>query len=160
MILSSTGCKVPWARGRCASPEPLYRRCLQIDSTAQTTCFHFASIVSVISQPPQEIPAAFQGLGFPKLLPIVPNRRCLRAYITTLSSCQVYICEVSGRCSRSTAPAQLATNALLRPVTNCNIFGIGNKRSRERGCSIGSFPLHARKEGGFPCSTKNRSIAP
>ena len=102
----------------------------------------------------------FRAWAFPNLLPIVPNRRCLRASITSLFACQVYICKVSGRCSRSTAPARLATNALLRPVTNCNIFGIGNKRSRECGCPIGSFPLHARKEGGFPCSTKNRSIAP
>ena len=120
-------------RGRCTSPEPLYRRCFQIDSIARTPSFHFASIVSVIPQPPpQEIPATFQGLGFPNLLPIVPNRRCLRATITFLFACQVYICEVSGRCSRSTAPARLATNALLCPVTNCNIFGIGNKRSRRR----------------------------
>ena len=137
MILSSKGCKVSWARGRCASPEPLYLRCLQIDSTALTARFHFASIVPVIPQPPQELSAAFQGLGFPNLPPIVPNRRCLRALITFRFSCQVYICEVSGRCSRSTAPARLATNALLRPVTNCNIFGIGNKRSRECGCPIG-----------------------
>ena len=148
MVLSSTGCKVPWAlrgncgpplpgadaggtqlpqprdlrplanagpeiancgkadRRRCASPEPLYLRCLQIDSTALTARFHFASIGSVIPQPTQEIPAAFQGLGFPNLLPIVPNRRCLRASITSLFACQVYICEVSGRCSRSTTPAR------------------------------------------------------
>ena len=53
MILSSKGCKVSRARGRCASPEPLYRRCFQIDSTAQTSCYHFASIVPVIPQPPR-----------------------------------------------------------------------------------------------------------
>ena len=46
--------------------------CFQIASIVRTACFHFASIVSVIPQPPQEIPAAFQGLGFPKLMPMSP----------------------------------------------------------------------------------------
>ena len=47
--------------------------CFQIASIVRTTRFHFTSIVSVIPRPPpQELSAAFQGLGFPNLLPMSP----------------------------------------------------------------------------------------
>ena len=39
----------------------------------------------------------FRAWAFPNLLPIVPNRRCLRASITSLFACQVYICVSVGQ---------------------------------------------------------------